>query len=94
MLVKYAEFVITHTKENRRRIKTKTEAKAKVVASVWGAEFIQFLAALAILPRTILKNRMNSFFSFKSSWCNSSFNSNRPIQNSQHGKELKINSSP
>ena len=46
MLVKYAEFVITHTKENRRRIKTKTEAKAKVVASVWGAEFIQFLAPL------------------------------------------------
>ena len=25
------------------------EAKAKVVASVWGAEFIQFLATLAIL---------------------------------------------
>ena len=31
---------------NRRRIKT--EAKAKVVASVWGAKCIQFLAALAI----------------------------------------------
>ena len=28
-------------------------------------------AALAILPWTILKNRMNSSFSFKSSWCNS-----------------------
>ena len=31
----------------------KTEEKAKVVASVWGTEFIQFLAAPAILPRTI-----------------------------------------
>ena len=65
---------------HRRRIKT--EEKAKVVASVWGEEFIQFLAALAVLPRTILKNRMNSSFSFKSSWCNSSYNSNRPVQNS------------
>ena len=35
------------------------EEKAKVNASVWGEEFIQFLAALAILPRTILKNRIN-----------------------------------
>ena len=33
--------------EHRKRIKT--EAKAKVVASVWGKEFIQFLAALTIL---------------------------------------------
>ena len=32
---------------HRRRIKT--EATAKVVASVWGTECIQFLAALAIL---------------------------------------------
>ena len=44
--------------------------------------------ALAILPRTILKNRMNSSFSFKSSWCNSSYNSNRLVQNSKRGKEL------
>ena len=27
----------------------KTEAKAKVVAAVWGTEFIQFLAALVIV---------------------------------------------
>ena len=32
---------------HRRGIKT--DAKAKVVASVWGTEFIQFLAAPAIL---------------------------------------------
>ena len=31
------------------RIRIKTEEKAKVVASVWGEEFIQILAALAIL---------------------------------------------
>ena len=38
----------------------KTEEKAKVVASVRSEEFIQFLAALAVLPRKICKNRMNS----------------------------------
>ena len=27
-----------------------TEDKAKVIASVWGAKCVQFLAALAILP--------------------------------------------
>ena len=46
---------------HRRRIKT--EEKAKIVAAVWGAEFIQFLAALAICTWTFLKNRMNSFCS-------------------------------
>ena len=65
----------------RKRIKT--EEKAKVVSTVWGKEFIQFLAALAILHytvqcRTIFKNRMNWFFFFKSSWCNSSYSSKRP----------------
>ena len=34
-----------------------TEAKAKVVASVWDAAFIKFLAALAVLPRSIWKKR-------------------------------------
>ena len=43
--------------EHRRRITT--EEKAKVVASVWGDEFIQFLAALTVMPRMILNNRMN-----------------------------------
>ena len=37
---------------NHRR-RTKTEEKAKVVASVWGKELIQFLAALAVLHCTI-----------------------------------------
>ena len=36
-----------------RRIRINTDAKAKVVASIWGAKFkfVQFLAALAVLPR-------------------------------------------
>ena len=38
--------------EQRRRRRTETEAKAKVVAShVWGGRFVQFLAALTVLPR-------------------------------------------
>ena len=41
----------------RRRIKT--EEKEKVRQIGLGEEFIQFLAALAVLPRTILNNRMN-----------------------------------
>ena len=35
---------------NRRKIAT--EGKAKVIASVWGAEFVQFFAALAVLSRS------------------------------------------
>ena len=38
-----------------RRIRIKTDAKAKVVASIWGAKFVQFLAALAVLPRVDLE---------------------------------------
>ena len=50
----------------RRRIYT--VEKAKVVAAVWGEELIQCLAAQLVLPMTILKNSMNSSFSFKSCW--------------------------
>ena len=57
------------TSTYKRRIKT--EEKGKVVTSVWGKDFIQFLAALAFLPErfwiqgwiappvTILNNRRN-----------------------------------
>ena len=38
----------------RRRILA--EENAKIVASIRGEEFIQFLAALAVLPRPILNN--------------------------------------
>ena len=38
--------------EHRRMVET--EGRAKVVVSVWGAKFVQFLAALAVvLPRSI-----------------------------------------
>ena len=46
------------------KIRRETEAKAKVVASVWGAKFIQFLAARAVLPRSIWKKRLNTALSF------------------------------
>ena len=36
---------------HRRRMEL--EDKAKGVASVWGEEFVQFLAALGVLPRSI-----------------------------------------
>ena len=36
------------------------EAKAKVVASVWGAKFVIFLAVLAVLPQSIWEKRLNS----------------------------------
>ena len=43
--------------------KDKDRRKGKGRRICWGGEeFIQFLAALAILPRTILKNRMDSSF--------------------------------
>ena len=55
------------------------EEKAKVVAAIWGTEFIKFHAALTILHHNENENRMNSSFSsyhtgaihpiFKSSWC-------------------------
>ena len=47
--------------KQRRRIYT--EDKAKGVAAVWGTEYIQFLAALAVFHQNDLKTRMNSSFS-------------------------------
>ena len=46
---------------HRRRIKT--EEKAKVVATAWGTEWIQFLDAIAILHQDELKKGMNSSYS-------------------------------
>ena len=50
----------------RHRRRMGTEAKAKVVASVWRADFVQFLAAFAVLPQSIWKNRLNSSYFSKS----------------------------
>ena len=41
------------TADHRRRIEL--EDKAKVVPSVWGTEFVQFLAGLADMTRSIRK---------------------------------------
>ena len=51
----------------RRRITTKEEAK---VVAVWGTELIQFLAALDISTRMILKKRVNRI---KAAWRNGCF---------------------
>ena len=54
--------------------KDKDRRKGKGHCFCLGEDFIQFLAAQAILTRTIImKNTMNSSFSFRSSWCNSSY---------------------
>ena len=52
------QLFIYNTNRNMHRRSLKTEENAKVVTSVWGEEFIQFLVALAVLPRTILNIRM------------------------------------
>ena len=41
---------------HRRRMETEAKAKVGAVASVWGADLVKFLAALAVLPRSIWKN--------------------------------------
>ena len=56
--------IFTITLQHRRRIET--EGKAKVVASVWGANFLNFFAALAVLYLSIWKKQFNSTVSFKS----------------------------
>ena len=48
-------------------MKDKDRRKGKGRRFCWGEEFIQFLAALAILPGTDLKNRMNSSVPFNHS---------------------------
>ena len=58
-----AVFDVAVCASHRRWIKLKD--KAKVVAFIWVAKFVQFLAALAVLLQSIWKNRMNLTFSFK-----------------------------
>ena len=59
---------------HRRRINT--QEKANVVAAVWGTEFIQFLAALAVLHQDNMKKGMNCTRIIRR--MNSSYSSNRP----------------
>ena len=53
----FMKMSMTESRAHRRMMERET--KAKVVASVWGTEIIQFLATLSILYGTIWKNRMN-----------------------------------
>ena len=53
------KYIIMYICKMSIKIFLPSEKKAKVVASDWGEEFIQLLAALAVLPRTILNNRTN-----------------------------------
>ena len=68
----------TRKSENyRHRRRMETEGKAKVVASVWWAKFVQFFAALAVLPRSIWKKRFNSSSLFGRNGLIRTFLSNR-----------------
>ena len=58
MLLSSESFLMINTVLKKTRSKSE-KAKANVVASVWGADFIQFLA---ILPQVIWKNRKNSIY--------------------------------
>ena len=40
-----------------------TEEKVKVVVAVWGTNYIQFLAALAVLHQDDIKKKMNLSYS-------------------------------
>ena len=42
-----------------------SKTKAKVVASIWGAEFVQFFAALPVLPWSIWKERLEFILFFQ-----------------------------
>ena len=50
----YTHFV-PDSKGSAHRRRIKTEEKAKIVASVWWEECMQFVAAQAVLPETIFK---------------------------------------
>ena len=92
----WREFIFGQSQKNsatfNHRRKVNTEEKAKEVAAVWGAEFFQFLAVLAVFLRTILKKRMNSSFSFKSSSCNSSYYSKSSIGKKVHSTPSRAGS--
>ena len=50
VIIHSADYPVIFTPSRRRM---EREAMAKVVASVWGAEFIKFLGALAVLSQSI-----------------------------------------
>ena len=70
---------------HRRRIKIEEKAYR---SSLRGKEFIKFFAALAVLPGTILNNRMHSTRMIERKVWIHHIIENRPRQNSECGKEL------
>ena len=71
------------------RKKKKDRRKGKGRRSVWGEECIQFIAVLAILPRTIMKNRLNaSFFSNHPGAIHPIFKSSSAKQLARQGDDL------
>ena len=75
----FASFNCVYTAHHRSRINT--EEKATMVVAVWGTDFFKIPCPASYHFVLIdLKNRMNLSFSsnqLKSSWCNSSYSSNR-----------------
>ena len=66
IIIRWSATQLSKAGEHRRRIST--EEKAKVIATVWGTEKIQFLVALAI--QDDVKKRMNRI---KATWRNGCF---------------------
>ena len=73
-----------------------TEGKAKVIASVWGATFFQFLAALAVLTPVYLEETVEFSWSIRKKQMNStvSFKSTKTKQLTQQGIELILSPKP
>ena len=57
------QWAVSLKKHHRRR--TNTEEKAKVVAAVWGTEFLQFLSVMAVLHWDELKEKNEIVLFFK-----------------------------
>ena len=78
----------------RPKKKDKDIRKGKSRRYCLGGRIYSIPCVLVIYPRTILKKRMNSSFSFKSSWCNSSYSSNHPSAKTARAARNLINSAP
>ena len=65
-----AEFSPLWSEQGAQKKDKYTEEKVKVIAAVWGAEFIQFHAALVFFAQDDFEQQdvFMLFFSFKSSW--------------------------
>ena len=79
----------SHPSIHRHRRRIKTEETGRHFCMGDRMYSIPCRASCFAYYRTILKSGLNSSFSFKSSWCNSTYNSNSSYrQNSYRGKEF------